>query len=220
MAEKVLAIGRDSFDHIVNPLSLQLDRWKETHTPVQFPIVVLFGVTGIGKSTVIKDLTSRFPDIYEAIPHYTNRHARRSSDTKISVSDEIMDQIANEGGVVMVSSSGVSYGIRKNEVFVIRDRRRVPLIDLGLGRRKHLPSLPSPVVSIYLCPDSIAAWRQQTQQQERSEYDLNNAESELQKMQHSGFSAYPELDFQIFNRTDMIEDTVEQVHSIVERIKA
>ncbi|MFW9263516.1 hypothetical protein [Nostoc sp. CALU 546] len=100
-------------------------------------LVIFFGVSCVGKSTLIQELTSNFG--WFSIPTYMTRPLRTGEVEKISVSHETFSQMERGNCFVCVNNFfGNKYGTPKREIeMAMRSKDQYWVLDFSVSK-KHL----------------------------------------------------------------------------------
>jgi|SRR5947209_7881261 len=131
-------------------------------------LILFFGVSGVGKNTLIDELTSRFGWRY--ITTYMTRPLRNKREMgKISISQEQFLEMEKQGKFVTVNNlHGNLYGTPIDEVIeAVRNDNSRWVLDFPLSRRHLFEYYPH--IGVVILPESIHQLIGQIQSSERAE---------------------------------------------------
>lgn len=150
--------------------------------------LLLLGVSGVGKSTVIRELRSLDPR-FEYVSPYTTRQLRDGETDKIHVSDEVMDRMESTGEFVVVNNLyGVRYGTPREPIVTSLQRGSFPILDWPIQKLKIMQEL-FPLYVVYITPPSIEKLtrRLNIDGRDNNGSRLSNALAELKRFQKGEF---------------------------------
>jgi len=185
--------------------------------PITDPhFVLLLGVSGVGKSTLLHKLHQRDPR-FELNTVWTNRELRNGDVGRKHLSDHAIDVLGRNGFLLTDSPAyGNRYVIRRDEVERTIANGRVPMQDYPIALIPEIRETGIPVLSIYIAPPGIAEWRQRLLQDER---DINGGRFELglQELKELSATGYqdPRIDEVVIN--DRLEIAVPRLQSLIYR---
>ena len=178
--------------------------------------VLLLGVSGVGKSTLLHELHKRDPRL-ELNTVWTNRAPRDGDVGRKHLPDHAIDVLAKNGFILTDSPAyGNRYVIRRDEVERTLVNKRIPMQDYPIALIPEIRETGIPVLSIYIAPPGIAEWRQRLFQDER---DINGGRFELglQELKELSATGYqdPRIDEVVIN--DRLEIAVPRLQSLIYR---
>ncbi len=96
--------------------------------------LLLLGPSGVGKSTIIKELRAT-DDRFVYISPYITRPLREGETDKISVSNETMDEMASRGEFLVINEIyGIRYATPKQPILDALDGGKFPVLDWPVHR--------------------------------------------------------------------------------------
>jgi guanylate kinase len=124
-------------------------------------LVLISGVSGVGKSTVISSLL-RTDHSFTSFSIYTTRELRLGEDgrTRIRVTPEQMSKLKQDGDAVVTGILGNMYGAPVAKFRTAIDSGLVPVMDLNITLTDHVADLKAALpgvrmTTIYIKPPSI-----------------------------------------------------------------
>jgi guanylate kinase len=119
-------------------------------------IIIIIGVSGCGKNTLIREMTTINQNLV-FIPQLTTRRLRDRESVRIYVSEIEMDEIqSNNNYIVIQASNGFRYAISKDDINNVICNQKTPIIDWPLSRLYLLKRQYSErIYCVYLLPPSI-----------------------------------------------------------------
>ncbi len=176
-------------------------------------LVVVSGPGGVGKSTVVKLLVERYPELWLS-KSWTTRERRpgESRDAYLYVTrDDFEQRIVNDGFLEHAEFLGNYYGTPTLDDGFERD----VILEIDVqGARQVLEKKPDAVLIFLEAPsrnDQLQRLRRRGDPEEKVAQRVNKAEQEA--------SAGRELGAQTIVNHD-IDDTVEQMWSVIEKARA
>jgi guanylate kinase/deoxycytidine triphosphate deaminase len=117
-------------------------------------LVVLFGPSGVGKSSLIKVLSSQYG--YDVVRTVTTRPPRASDEDRTSVSDEEYLRLAEDGAIVpMTTVFGHKYALEQaNLRTALASRTHVYLLDFALENVQDISALGGNVLGVLVMSPS------------------------------------------------------------------
>lgn len=155
------------------------------HTPpsaIGARLLVLTGPSGVGKSTIIREL-QRMDPRYFYIRFFTTREARASETEKVHVSTAEMDAMETSGRYVTLEIYDIRYAVAIEVIDQALRSGNYPVIDWPIDHIKKLTDL-FPTFIVYLSPPSFRELRERMGRDQRSRNVLRMeiAQAELQKL--------------------------------------
>lgn len=149
------------------------------HTKGTF--VVLLGVSGVGKSTIIRHILETSREFVYVKPYMT-RPLRDGESEKISISNDEFDVMQTRGDFLVVNKHyGFKYGTPRNSIISIIESGKTPILDYQLSTIENLQNDAYSLLTIYIRPDSIDEWHdrlKQSEQYDESRFELGKDELE------------------------------------------
>lgn len=145
--------------------------------------LLLLGVTGVGKSTIIKELM-KLDERFVYISPYMTRQLRDGETEKISIDDDTFDTMIAEGKFLTVNKLyNVRYGTPREPIESAFQNNLFPILDFPISDLKTVESaFPTALYPVYVQPPSISILKERlTGRIERFEA----AQSELEHMKEN-----------------------------------
>ena len=205
-----------------------LDYLLETYKPqerkvgVAKPFILFLGVSGVGKSTIMREMIATRPDLYTYISPFTTRPLREGEIDKVHVSQGEYVRMLKEGEFVYDNPLyGVNYGTPKKSITQAFVEGRIPLLDFPLEDvpKLHLPEDITPV-GIYCFPPNISEWYKRMAEDGRQNMSrLHKGYRELESLALSE-TRNPNIDFALVTRSGQIQGLAEQVHGYISSLRS
>lgn len=120
--------------------------------------VILVGPSGVGKTTIIRQLLNKSTDL-EYVKPFMTRPLRPGETDKVSISEqEFANMQANGDFVVVNEHYGYKYGTPKTSIMDILSNGRTPILDYQLSNLHNLKNPAYNLLTIYIRPDNIDEW--------------------------------------------------------------
>lgn len=95
------------------------------------PFLLIGGISGIGKTTLIDFLLSTYPDYFEQPLSYTSRPRRDESERYIFVTKEEILELNDRGELINLDFvHGDYYGIKKDTITEIQSKNKIPIKEI------------------------------------------------------------------------------------------
>lgn len=119
-------------------------------------LLLLLGVSGVGKSSIIRCLKELDPRFVYISP-YTTRPLRDGEKDKITVSDAEMDCMLRRGAFLTVNTIfGMRYGTPREPILRAFENGQFPLLDWPISKVEVMQHFfPSQLYCVYVAPPSI-----------------------------------------------------------------
>lgn len=176
--------------------------------------LLLLGVSGVGKSSIIRELLeldTRF--VY--ITPYMTRSLRKGEGDKLSIGDEEMDQMMDDGEFLVVNELyGVRYATPKAPIVDALANDRFPVLDWPIDKMEIMQhAFPKRLFVVYILPPSIESLRQRLGKDGRdgSGCRLQSALQEL-RMYESFRYERSYVDFEVVSRDNRISETARMIY--------
>lgn len=120
--------------------------------------MLVCGVSGVGKTTIIKELVRRDGDICYIKP-YTTRLLRDGETDKVSITDERMRELAEREQVIENRLYGNKYGTPLDEFALTLGAGKTPILDFPIEKIPLIEERfgSSQILCVYVMPDSVDA---------------------------------------------------------------
>lgn len=203
--------------------SQSLDYLAERYKPVERvigiekPFVLFLGVSGVGKSTIMRQMIDSRPDLYTYISPYTTRPLREGETDKTHVSaEQYQKMLDNHEFAYDNPLYNVRYGTPKKAIANAFENGQIPLLDFPLDDVPKL-DLPDDVtpLGIYCFPPDINEWYARMAKDGRQNLArLKRGYRELEKLVRS-HKRLPNIDLGLVTRNEKIADLAEQTHEFI-----
>lgn len=184
---------------------------------ILFPLIIIAGPSGVGKTTVIKELLRRNVD-YRASVTYTTRPARKkSTEDKIMhhVSQAAFDDLRRRGEFLeWATVHGYLYGTHGPETEKLLHGHPVILnIDVE-GARQIRGKFGDRVIGIFILPES----REQMIERIKKRGDITEKELSLRLASaDKELRRQSEFEYTVVNREGKLEDTLTEIQGILDK---
>lgn len=176
--------------------------------------LLLLGPSGVGKSTIInqlKDLDNRF--VY--ISPYTTRQLRNSEKDKISIPDETMDKMDQEGKFLVINNLyGIRYATPRLPITEALDEQKFPVLDWPINKIDiMLQSFPNKLTTVYVSPPNLDELKHRIEKDGRDSDGsrFESAKTELQKYWSGEFDQF--CDYKVVNYTNANTEAGIQIYA-------
>lgn len=177
-------------------------------------LLLILGVSGVGKSSIIKELIT-LDSRFSYIAPFTTRPSRGAIDTKICISGEAMDDLWDRGKLLSVNEvHGIRCGTPRSPIVRALKRGKIPLLDWPLSFievMKH--AFPNQLYVVYVLPPSLEILQQRLIGDGRHMEGnrLQNAHKELETYMSSESVAI--LDLEIVSEENRIPEIAQEIYS-------
>ncbi len=177
-------------------------------------LLLVLGVSGVGKSSIIKELLvldSRF--IY--IVPFTTRPSRGKEDTKISISDEVMDDLWSRGELLSVNEIyGIRCGTPRSLITKVLEEGNVPVLDWPLACLEVMTTaFPNHLYVVSVLPPSIEILEQRLMIDGRNNHEgrSRNTHRELANYKSSEFKRL--CDLEIVSEENKLSEIAQSIYA-------
>lgn len=151
--------------------------------------LLLLGPSGVGKSSIIEELT-RLDSRFIYISPFMTRPLREREKNKISISGEEMDEMSGQGEFFVINELyGVRYATPRQPIEQALKDNNFPVLDWPISKVSVMTeAFPSQLYIVYISPPSIEALRQRLARDDRDTdgHRLRSARQELEALESSG----------------------------------
>ena len=190
-------------------------------TPQNSPrakLFVLSGPSGVGKTTLAQAVIDGDTNLQRAITH-TSRKPRAGEVDGLHYhfvsENRFLEMKSNQEFLETVHIFGSYYGTSQAAVQSSLDRNMDTMLIIDFQGAQNVRVLMQSVTSIFVLPPSVDALKDRLL--ERAETDDETLQSRIEKARYE-MSQHADYDFVIVN--DSFENTVEQLHEIVEGVRS
>ena len=159
--------------------------------------LLILGVSGVGKSSLIKELLALDRRFVYIVP-FTTRPSRGKEETKISVSDKEMDELWNRGELLSVNEiHSIRCGTPRLSIIQVLEQNSIPVLDWPIGCIEVMrQAFPSQLYIVYVLPPSIEVLQQRLIEEGRDVdgHRLQNARKELDAYKSSEYIGICDLE--------------------------
>ena len=159
-------------------------------------LLLILGVSGVGKSSLIKELLALDSRFVYIVP-FTTRQPRGKEETKISISDKAMDELWNRGELSSVNEiHGIRCATPRLSIIQVLEQNSIPVLDWPIGYIEVMRQVfPSQLYVVYVLPPSIEVLQQRLIKGERDDgHRLQNARKELDLYKSSEYIGICDLE--------------------------
>jgi guanylate kinase len=122
--------------------------------------LLLLGVSGVGKSTIIRELKQLDPRFVYISPFIT-RPLRDGETDKISITDAEMNDMDERGAFLVINPLyGVRYGTPRDPILSSLATGKFPVLDWPISKLKIMRDSFPRLYLVYLLPPSLAELQQ------------------------------------------------------------
>ncbi len=124
-------------------------------------LLLVLGVSGVGKSSIIKELLALDKRFVYIVP-FTTRPSRGAEDTKISISNEAMDDLWIRGELLSINEiHGIRCGTPRSSIVQALGQGNIPVLDWPLSCLEVMRlAFPNQLYVVYVLPPSIEILQQ------------------------------------------------------------
>ena len=189
-------------------------------------ILIIAGVSGVGKTTVASELAIRNPSFKMSRSHTTRAKRGDGRDSEyIYVTEEEFSSLIAKGEMLEYTKySGTLYGTSKREIYSILDAGNIPLLVLDYNgvRSFKAHSLPYPVICVYLYA-SLDTARERLVSRNKSSLSQGDAKAASDKRHLVNIEDYLDIKSRIDSFDFLVENSnldgaVEEILSILSNI--
>lgn len=159
--------------------------------------ILLLGPSGVGKSTII-DALSALDDRFVYISPYITRSLRAGESSKVSVSDQQMDEMRDRGKLLVINELyDIRYATPKLPIVQALSTDHFPVLDWPVTRLEIMTdAFPGQLYIVYIAPPSLKVLRQRLAKDGRDANGqrFESAESELQAYWSGQYSGMCDLE--------------------------
>jgi guanylate kinase len=175
-------------------------------------LVLLFGVSCVGKTSLIQDLKDSFG--WLSISTYMTREVRLGETEKQSVTNDYFVQMEAEKKFICVNEIfGNKYGTPKNEIEIaVEDQGRYWMLDFPISKRHLLKEYKYiPVVILAFDKKQLIEQITKSNRLDRLEYILKEYDDYY--AEYHNFIDQKNTDIAIVNRPNKLKETSQQIYS-------
>lgn len=152
--------------------------------------LLLLGVSGVGKSSIIEELI-KIDGRFTYISPYVTRPLRNGEKNKIHISGEEMDERCGRGEFLVVNELyGIRYATPRESIVQALERGKFPVLDWPISRLEVMvQTFPSQLYIVYVLPPSIEVLQQRLAKDGRDQdgHRLRSAIAELEAYRSSAY---------------------------------
>ncbi len=177
-------------------------------------LLLLLGVSGVGKTTVIKHLCKLNERLVYVGP-YTTRQLRPGERDKIQVSRAEMESMVRENQILWLNEIyGEKYGTPKSKLSDIRATGAIPLIDWPVQRVALVrQSFPEGTTTVYLRPPDVDELRRRLCERDIDQSRIGAILDELRRFDEGEYDQH--IDLKIVNGYGMSQKVAERICSVI-----
>lgn len=187
------------------------------YPPITHPhFVLLLGVSGVGKSTILKELTQKDPR-FRLNTVWTNRALRDGEIGKKQISDHAIDTLGKFGLLLADDTvCGNRYVIRSDEVRNSLCTQKIPMQDYPISLIPRIRQSGIPILSIYIAPPGLEEWKERLSEDGRDTFG-DRFQSGLEELRELSGNGYKDerVDEVVIN--DRLEVAVGRTQSLIYR---
>ncbi|HIG96301.1 TPA: hypothetical protein HA249_05445 [Candidatus Woesearchaeota archaeon] len=185
--------------------------------PQQF-LVAIVGPSGVGKSTVIREVVRAGQGTYVHVRAYTTRPSREEEIDRIHMPLEEFAEKARKKKILLPNMVyGHHYGPSREHIDSIASEGYVPIMDWPVRKladlRKELA--PLEVMAIYLLPDSLESLRLHLEQDEKNNHE-QRYQAAVQELEEIRTGRYMDVVNTVVVNNRPIEEMGRILHTIIQ----
>lgn len=178
-------------------------------------LFIVSGPSGVGKDTVIERLRERYPEAYFAVTATTRpRRPGEMDGVHYYFMDDatFTDRLADGEFLESATVYGHQYGVPRSPIRTALARGDDAFVKVDVQGAASIRGLVANTVSVFLAPESMATLLQRLRSRKTDDPDalmqrFGTASREL--------ASAIDFDYVIFNESDRVERTLEQIAAIV-----
>lgn len=178
-------------------------------------VFLIMGVSGVGKTTLIKEIISKNPD-FTYIKPYTNRPLRSNETDKIFKHTNELKKLELKSGYITNKKFGFLYSISVNDLRYTIKKGSIPIIDWPIKKLEEFEKKLSPIktFTIYLFPPSISELKQRLKGRVNNEIRYLEALDEIEEVKSTKKSSLTKFYVTENNNTlDIVNDILNNIDS-------
>lgn len=177
-------------------------------------ILLVLGVSGVGKSSIIKELLALDKRFVYVTP-FTTRLSRGVGETKISISDKEMDRLWIRGELLSVNEiHGIRCGTPLSSITQALEQGNIPVLDWPIGQMDVMKQVfLDQLCVVYISPPSIESLQQRLMKDGRDTdgHRLQSAHEELEAYESSRYAGV--CDFEIVSEENQVSQIAQTIYT-------
>ena len=180
------------------------------------PIVLISGTSGVGKTSLIKELCTISSD-YHNIKSFTSRPLRGKFDDRQHISKTKFCKLVKRRRIILPNKVyGHLYGPSRKDILKTLSQNKIPISDWPVHMindfKIHFPEIK--IISIYLLPPSLIELKKRLIKdgRDKSNSRYYTALTELKKIQRGDYNPYIEAKF--VNKKGILKNAI-KLHSTI-----
>ena len=176
-------------------------------------LLLILGVSGVGKSSLIKELLTLDSRFVYIVP-FTTRVHRSRGETKISISNKEMDELWNRGELLSVNEiHDIRCATPRLSIIQVLEQNSIPVLDWPIGYIEVMKqAFQNQLYVVYVLPPSIEVLQQRLIKGERDDgHRLQNACKELEMYASSQYLGV--CDFEVISEENQILEIAEIIYA-------
>lgn len=177
-------------------------------------LLLILGVSGVGKSSIIKALLALDNKFVYIVP-FTTRPSRGVEETKISISDKEMEELWSRGELLSVNEiHGIRCGTPRLSIIQTLEQNNIPVLDWPITCIEVMrQAFPNQFYAVYVLPPSIEILQQRLFKEKRgmNGHRLENAREELEAYQ--SFEYMGTCDLEIISEENKISEITQIIYA-------
>ncbi len=176
-------------------------------------ILLILGASGVGKSSIIKELLAIDRRFIYIVP-FTTRPSRGTEDDKISVSNEVMNDLWNRGELLSVNDiHGIRCGTPRLSIMQALKQCKFPVLDWPISRIVVMKqAFPNHLHIVYVSPPSVEVLRQRLTKDKR-DIDGSRFQDASKELETYWSSQYIGIyDFEVVSEENQVSKTAHAIY--------
>lgn len=176
-------------------------------------ILLILGTSGVGKSTIIKKLQT-LDKRFVYISPFTTRPSRGLDEEKITVTDEVVDELWRKGDLLCINEiHGIRCATPRQPIERALKESNFPILDWPISRVSVMTeAFPNQLYIVYISPPSIEALQQRLASDNRDPdgHRLRSAREELEALESSRQAGI--YDFEIVSEENQVQKVAQSIY--------
>ncbi|MHB8362492.1 MAG: hypothetical protein ACYDBX_02630 [Patescibacteria group bacterium] len=183
---------------------------------MKFNFIVISGVSGVGKTTII-NMLRQIDNRIEYISPITTRKLREGESNKVHVSKKEFLILEKNNDFVFVNKIFTNlYGTPKKDIINVINNNKIAILDFPINKTKELDRYDYiKIFSIYIIPDDIDKIIERLVKEDRDNIDKRKRAifKEIYNFKNGKYNDI--INLEIINTENNIENSVNKIYSYI-----